>query len=233
MTERVAIVLVSHSQDLATGLRDVLLGMAPDVPIFAVGGIPSDSPSAHLGTSTGRVQETLAAAAASTPAGTVAFGDLGSAKMTVEAVLDSNPQLAGTYLIEAPFVEGALAAAVAAQMEETLEQVVNAAIGSVDLWVPRSGVDAVYGALDNDPGQASAQVTIAGAGGLHARPAAQVAKLAAQFPATVTIDGVDAASVLLVMSLGRGQGDTVTVAASGPGAGEAVAALVALLAADQ
>lgn len=71
--------------------------------------------------------------------------------------------------------------------------------------------------------------------GLHARPAAVLAGLAAGFDASITVADVtrgsgpvQADSSILLMSLGAKQGDTVRVDAIGPDADEAVAAIVAL-----
>lgn len=79
-------------------------------------------------------------------------------------------------------------------------------------------------------------VVIASRVGLHARPAAAVAKAAAGLPATVHIakggDPVDARSLLSLISLGAEQGDTVTLSAEGEGAEESVDALAALLETD-
>lgn len=64
--------------------------------------------------------------------------------------------------------------------------------------------------------------------GIHARPASQLASIAAQSGCEVTIakregeDGVNASSILSIMSLGISQGDTIHVTVQGPNA-EAVA----------
>src|SRR5699024_7426229 len=58
--------------------------------------------------------------------------------------------------------------------------------------------------------------------GLHARPAAQLARKMDGFDATVRINGVDATSVLALMGLGLTGGARLQVEASGP---EATAAL--------
>ena len=58
--------------------------------------------------------------------------------------------------------------------------------------------------------------------GLHARPAAALATGLLELDAEVTVNGVDGTSVMLLMSLGLGQGRTVTVEASGPDAQAAV-----------
>lgn len=73
--------------------------------------------------------------------------------------------------------------------------------------------------------------------GLHARPAALIAKAAGTRQAKVRIgrdgrDPVDARSALLLMTLGAECGDEVFVQAEGPAAGEAVAAIVALIESD-
>lgn len=71
-------------------------------------------------------------------------------------------------------------------------------------------------------------------GDLHARPAGALAVAAARFAATVSLtvgaSSADAKSVLGVMGLGATSGQHVLVAAQGPDAAEAVAAIVAILA---
>lgn len=76
--------------------------------------------------------------------------------------------------------------------------------------------------------------TITLGGDLHARPAGALAVTAAGFAAAVSVTAgtktADAKSVLGVMGLGATSGQQVTVAADGPDAAEAVAALIAILA---
>ena len=71
-------------------------------------------------------------------------------------------------------------------------------------------------------------------GDLHARPAGALAVAAAKFSSAVSLtvgdSRADAKSVLGVMGLGATSGQDVTVAADGPDAEEAVAAIVAILA---
>jgi phosphocarrier protein HPr len=77
--------------------------------------------------------------------------------------------------------------------------------------------------------------TITLSGDLHARPAGALAVAAARFAAAVSVTAgaktADAKSVLGVMGLGATSGQEVTVAADGPDADEAVAALIAILSA--
>ena len=65
--------------------------------------------------------------------------------------------------------------------------------------------------------------------GLHARPAAQLSRLAASFDAEVYVNGSAASSVLTLMSLGLGQGDSMEVVAVGPQADAAIAAITELV----
>ncbi|PRX46101.1 phosphocarrier protein [Prauserella shujinwangii] len=80
-------------------------------------------------------------------------------------------------------------------------------------------------------------VTVASKVGLHARPAALVAKTAAAqaVPVTIARNGgtpVPAGSVLNLMTLGAGHGDEVVLSAEGEGAQEALDAVAELIASD-
>ena len=70
-------------------------------------------------------------------------------------------------------------------------------------------------------------------GDLHARPAGALAVAAARFSSAVSLtvgtSRADARSVLGVMGLGATSGQHITVAAEGPDAEEAVAAIVTIL----
>lgn len=77
-------------------------------------------------------------------------------------------------------------------------------------------------------------VTVGSSVGLHARPAAIVAKAAAAYDDDILIrlagtlaeDGVDAASSLMIMTLGAGAGAEVTVESDNAEAVERIAALI-------
>ena len=80
-------------------------------------------------------------------------------------------------------------------------------------------------------------VKVASASGLHARPAALFSQAASEQPAAVTIETADAgpvkaSSILMLMTLGAGHGDEVTLRAEGEGAEESVNALADLLETD-
>ncbi|HEY8163168.1 MAG: HPr family phosphocarrier protein [Methylocystis sp.] len=70
--------------------------------------------------------------------------------------------------------------------------------------------------------------------GLHARATAKFVQCCEKFDAEITVskDGetVGGGSIMGILTLGAGQGSTITVAATGPQAGEAIDALDALVA---
>jgi len=69
-------------------------------------------------------------------------------------------------------------------------------------------------------------VVVGSSVGLHARPAAIIAEAAGSLGSTVTINGVDASSSLMIMTLGAKCGATVEVAGEDEADVEAIAALV-------
>jgi PTS hybrid protein len=116
----VGIVLVSHSGKLAEGVRDLLRQVATDeVRVEPAGG----TGEGDLGTSSELIE--AAVKRAESGAGVVILADLGSAVLTTRTVLeDLDP---GPVLVDAPFVEGAVAAAVLASTGADLETVAGAA----------------------------------------------------------------------------------------------------------
>ncbi|MBB2944282.1 PTS hybrid protein [Actinoplanes lutulentus] len=116
----VGIVLVSHSGKLAEGVRDLVRQIATDeVRVEPAGGTSDGS----LGTDFSLIE--AAVTRADTGAGVVVLADLGSAVLTTRTVLEDRPP--GPVLVDAPFVEGAVAAAVIASTGAGLDEVVAAA----------------------------------------------------------------------------------------------------------
>ncbi|AUS79873.1 HPr family phosphocarrier protein [Actinoalloteichus sp. AHMU CJ021] len=215
---RVAVVLVSHSRALAEGLAELAGQMAPDVRLEAVGGLPGGG----LGTDFDAVS--TAVADADQGAGLVVLYDLGSARMTAELAAESVGDPDRVLLVDAPFVEGAVAAAVAAQNGGELATVGAAAVAAApgpEARGPALTGPAAEGAVETAEVRAETFV-LRNEVGLHARPAALLTRSIAGLDADVRVrfgDGeVDAASVLALMGLGAGRGDTVTVSATGPDA---------------
>jgi phosphotransferase system HPr (HPr) family protein len=76
-------------------------------------------------------------------------------------------------------------------------------------------------------------VTVVNPQGFHARPAAMFVKLAGSFPCQIEIVKenlvINGKSILDLLTLGAGNGTTLTLRASGPQAESAVAALAQLI----
>jgi len=117
----IGIVLVTHSATLAQGLAEMLAAIgSEDVPVAVAGG------AAHggLGTSVEFIQAAIDAADQGD--GVVIIPDLGSSVLSAKTVLE-NVNGRRAVLVDAPFVEGAVAAAVTAASGASLEEVAEAA----------------------------------------------------------------------------------------------------------
>ncbi|MFF0200386.1 PTS-dependent dihydroxyacetone kinase phosphotransferase subunit DhaM [Streptomyces sp. NPDC005017] len=126
----VGIVLVSHSAQVAVSVAELALGLSGGgtaVPVAPAGGTGDGG----LGTSA----ELIAAAAAAVDrgAGVAVLTDLGSAVLTVKALLAEGDEFPdGTRLVDAPFLEGAVAAVVTAATGADLDAVAAAAAEAYD-----------------------------------------------------------------------------------------------------
>ncbi|WP_329081774.1 PTS fructose transporter subunit IIA [Streptomyces niveus] len=122
----VGIVLVSHSRAVAEAVAELAVGLAgggTTAPVAAAGGTPDGG----LGTSS----ELIAGAAAEVDrgAGVAVLVDLGSAVLTVKSLLADGDELPeSARLLDAPFVEGAVAAVVSASAGADLDAVEAAAV---------------------------------------------------------------------------------------------------------
>lgn len=212
-----ALVLVSHSRALAQGCADVAGQMAPDVLILPAGG----DPDGGIGTSTDLVEAAVRQALEG--AGEVLLlADLGSATLVAESVqemLDDDRVL----LADVPFVEGAVAAAVAAQGGANGQQVRTAARTAITSF---AAADTEQRA-DDDGEPVRRTLTVRNRLGLHARPAAMLARQVAEFDAQVRVNGVDATSVLALMGLGLTGGARIDLIATGTQAEQAVEVIAA------
>ena len=118
----VGIVIVSHSKQLAEGVRELAEQMVQGkVSLAVAGGI--DDPENPLGTDA--IQVNQAIASVYSDEGVVVLMDLGSALMSAEMALEFLPeeQRDKVHLCEAPLVEGAIAAAVEAALGSDIKQV--------------------------------------------------------------------------------------------------------------
>lgn len=118
MTEYVGIILVSHSEKIAEGTKDLIREVITDVPIEVAGG----EDSGNLGTSLEKIQHAIEKIKDQTKRGILIFYDLGSAKMNSELALELSGE-ANVKIVEAPLVEGSYVAAVEAQAKKSLEEI--------------------------------------------------------------------------------------------------------------
>lgn len=245
----VALVLVSHSRALAEGTAELAGQMAPDVVLLPAGGTDDGG----LGTGFERILAAVGAAVADGRSAVV-LTDLGSAVLTTESVLETvEPDVAARVRVaDAPFVEGAVEAAVVAQGGADLAAVHEAAQHAGAGFGARGGRGSASG--DEAPTPPGAPGPSAGGPGargappaeahgpaargtavlrnrlgLHARPAASLARTAGAFDAVITVNGVDARSVLALVALGAVGGSELVVQATGHDARTAVNAVVAEL----
>ncbi|NUT47481.1 MAG: PTS-dependent dihydroxyacetone kinase phosphotransferase subunit DhaM, partial [Saccharothrix sp.] len=103
----IGLVVVSHSRQLATGVAELAGQMAPSVAIVPSGG----DKSGGLGTDYVEVGEAITKA--DSGSGVVVLYDLGSAKMVADMAAEEAE--GSVVVVDAPLVEGAVAAAVRAQ----------------------------------------------------------------------------------------------------------------------
>ncbi|GLZ39160.1 dihydroxyacetone kinase phosphoryl donor subunit DhaM [Actinokineospora sp. NBRC 105648] len=211
---RVGIVIVSHSARLAEGVVELAAQMAPDVTIVAAGGLDGGP-----GTDFDAVSDALATAQSG--AGVVLLYDLGSAKMVADLAVEMLGDPNAAVVVDAPLVEGAVAAAAEAQSGADLDAVLSAAAAA--LAVPESEVD----------GQGGVELLLTNDVGLHARPAGLLARTLAGLDAQVDVAfggrSTDARSPLGLMGLGATGGDRIRVSATGPDADEALSRVRALV----
>ncbi|MBM7388156.1 PTS hybrid protein [Clavibacter michiganensis] len=235
----VGIVLVSHSALIAHGLVDLARQMAPTVALVPAGGSGDGTrDDAGIGTSFDVVSAALAEAEGGD--GVVVLADLGSAYLTAETAVDmlDEDAAARVVVVRAPLVEGAVAAAVAAETGGSLEDVAAAAASAASADAAEDAdaglaadprADGTEPAPRSGAGTVRGEATLVNRDGLHARPAADFVTRASAYSAAVTVNGQNAASLLGVMALGLTRGAHVVIEATGDDAEEAVTALVELI----
>jgi PTS hybrid protein len=231
----VGLLLVSHSSKIAEGVAELAHQMAASVTIVSAGGTDEDG----IGTSFEKVQDGLASADSGD--GVVVLYDLGSALLTTETAVDfleDDAVRERVRVVDAPLVEGAVAAAVAAEMGSGLDDVVAAArtAGGGPENGAETGAGATVAGSGAHAGDESASdgavertVVLVNRDGLHARPAADFVKLAGSFDARIDVNGVDAQSLLAIMSLGLVRGAEARISATGSEARRAVDELSELI----
>ncbi len=119
----VGLVIVSHSYKIAEGIKDLTDQVAPTHEgIVCAGGMEDKS----IGTDAVRISEAIKQAESGD--GVVVLADLGSGIMSAETAIELlDGENINAKLVDAPIVEGSIAAAVTAACGSKLEEVIAAA----------------------------------------------------------------------------------------------------------
>jgi multiphosphoryl transfer protein len=224
----VALVLVSHSRKLAEAARELILQMTgPDFPVVVASGVGDNFD--EIGTDAVHISEMLQQL--SRPDGILVLMDLGSAVLSAQTALellesDATP----IRLCSAPFIEGAVAAAVSAQAGCSLAEVAHEAERGLaakqqqllDESIPQPQPTESHATTAGPGRTAELILTIENAHGLHARPAAALVQTASKFAAEIEVSNltsgaapVTARSLTSLALLQIRKGDRIRVACTG------------------
>ena len=243
----IGIVIVSHSALLVQGVLEIVEQMVQGrVPLATAGG--TDIAEAPIGTDPFKVLQAIDSVYSEQ--GVLVLMDLGSALMSAEAAIDMLPpeRRGHVVLCEAPMVEGAVAAAVRAMTGGSLQEVLDDArmayaskvaqltsllhLPATEAVAQQAATAAGIAGADSAGGALLLTIVVPNRLGLHARPAARLVSLAAQYDAQITLAHdsrtANATSMNQVATLGVRQGDVLVVSAAGPQAEDALAAIEAL-----
>jgi phosphocarrier protein FPr len=219
----IGIVVVSHSAKLAEGVCDLARQVAQGRVRIAPAGGTAD-PENPIGTDAFQVLQAIESVYSEE--GVLVLMDLGSAVLSAGVALEmlGEERSSRIELCAAPLVEGAVAAAslaaAGASLAEISLEAQNALAGKMAQCPPQPPPAEDTGASEE------ALVQLTNPLGLHARPAAQLVRLARRYRARVTIDNVAGDSINAVLSLGAREGHQLRICARGAEAREALAALV-------
>ncbi|MDN4526133.1 dihydroxyacetone kinase phosphoryl donor subunit DhaM [Fictibacillus fluitans] len=114
----VNLILVSHSEKLAAGLKELLAEMAANVEIHNAGGLDGGK----IGTDVSRIEKAFS----SVTDDAIILTDIGSATMNAEMALELYTGDRNIQFKDVPLVEGAFLAAVQSGQGLSVEQIVQA-----------------------------------------------------------------------------------------------------------
>ena len=228
----IGFVIVSHSAKLAEGVCE-LAGQAAQgkVRLVAAGG--TADPTNPIGTDSFKVLHAIESVYSED--GVLVLMDLGSALLSAETAVDLLPEdkRSRVHLCSAPLVEGAVAAVSQAAAGAGLEEILREAQIALEAKVAQLSAGHAEPKPAAEPESCEpwqeALVTLTNRLGLHARPAAQLIRLARRFRAKVTVENLsapagpfDAASINGVLSLGARQRHQLRIRAQGTEARQAL-----------
>ncbi len=235
----VGIVLVSHSRALALAAQELVRSMTgPALPLALAAGAGDDH--TELGTNAVEIAEAITAV--QSLAGVLVLMDMGSAILSAEMALDllDEPMRENVRFCPAPFVEGAVAAGVTANLGASLEEVFKEALAALKqkqaaltpgvtaevapVMEPSTGIEAQ-----------TVRLKVTNTHGLHARPAARLISESRPFRSEITVRNltngrgpVSVKSLSSLASLEILQDHDIEIAATGEDAPAALEALARL-----
>jgi phosphoenolpyruvate-protein phosphotransferase/dihydroxyacetone kinase phosphotransfer subunit len=236
----VGIVLVSHSRSLATAVQELVRSMTGDgLPLAIAAGAGENH--AELGTDAVEISEAILSV--KSPEGVLVLMDMGSAILSAETALDLLDENLRDNIrfCAAPFVEGAVASGVTANLGASLDEVCAEALAA--LKQKQAALDSNH-PVEAEQSPAPAQeknepaspqegerirLTVRNFHGLHARPAAKLINETRPFHSEITVRNlsnqrgpVSVKSLSSLASLEILQDNEIEIAATGD---DAVAAL--------
>lgn len=239
----VGLVFVSHSRALADALVNLVGQISSGTPphMAVAAGVGPDR--AEFGTDAAEIVEAIQSV--SDGSGVAVLMDLGSAILSAEMALDLLPDdlRQRVKLLGAPFVEGAIAAAVQASLGSDLAAVCREAEGALarkteqlQPAAPAQEPPAAAPPAPTPEKPVEVVITLKNQLGLHARPASRFVQTAARFQADVRVRNltlgkgpVSARSLLSVIALGAVKGHQIALTATGDDARQALDALTELV----
>lgn len=212
----VSIVIVSHSDKLAEGVKELALQMSQNkVKIVTAGGL--DDASGSIGTNPFKIKEAIEKAYSED--GILLLMDIGSAIMSAELATEmlEDSIRSKVLLCEAPLVEGAIAAAAQSMAGSNLKTVAkeaaNGLFGKITL-LNNKPVAEPGNNLAPCVNSKEVKIKVPNKLGLHARPSVRLVELINKFAIDVSVSVnnktfVSAGSISQVGTLGAKQGDTL------------------------
>jgi len=237
----VNLLLVSHSKKLADGVAEMVQQMTASktVKIATAAGIGDQNED--LGTNAVEIMEAIEEIFSED--GILVLLDLGSAILSTEMALDMLPDdmKSKIKLCPAPFVEGALVAAVQAGLGSDLNTVYQDAMNALamkreqvteEAGEPLTEAEAPPATQEGGGEAVRVTLVVPNEEGLHARPAVLFVKTCGNFDATVMVRNltndegpVPANSLISVLTIGARKGDQIEIVAKGSQKDEVIAAL--------
>lgn len=210
MRPKTAFIIVSQSQTLARGICEVVATLAPEVMVE-----PCGCHDEGLGTASQIVTEkvSMVMEKMAEQDAIVLMADFGAARLACQQVI-TDLGMRVLRLGRGPIVEGTAAGVVAAAQGADLAEILRA-IGAAAQFFPEEEAKDILPPTPAPDPLAPRTVVYGGSEPLSARPAARLARIATGFHAQVSINGIDAGSVLALMGLKVQPGDELRIVAEG------------------